>query len=51
LKKFSLTGNEQIVDDDVIHIITKLGKGLTTLELDMAGLTDIAYSSLNNCAR
>jgi len=51
LKKLSLGGVRQIDDDDVIHIIKKLGKQLTTLVLDGQGLTDVAYSYLNNCDR
>jgi len=38
-------------DEDIIHIIKNLGKQLTTLVLDEHGLTDVAYSYLNNCAR
>jgi hypothetical protein len=51
LKKLRLGGVKQVDDDDVIHIIKKLGKQLTTLVLDGQGLTDVAYSYLNNCAR
>jgi hypothetical protein len=51
LKKLSLDGVRQIDDDDVIHVIKKIGKQLTTLVLDGQGLTDVAYSYLNNCAR
>jgi reverse gyrase len=51
LKKLSLDGVRQIDDGDVIHVINKLGKQLTTLVLDGKGLTDIAYSYLNNCTR
>jgi len=52
LKKLRLGGNVQFFhDDDVIHVIKKLGKQLTVLVLDVGGLTDIAYSYLNNCAR
>jgi len=51
LKKLRLYGVEQIFDDDVIHVIKKLGKQLTTLVLDGKIFTDVAYSYLNNCAR
>ena len=55
LKKLRLGGYGQFVvdddDDDVIHVIKKLGKQLTTLELCGEKLTDFAYSYLNNCVR
>jgi len=51
LKKLSLNDVRRIDDDDVIHVIRKLGKQLTTLYLDGNGLTDVVYSYLNNCAR
>jgi len=51
LKKLSLNGVRRIDDDDVIHVMRKLGKQLTTLALDGHGLTDVAYSYLNICAR
>jgi hypothetical protein len=51
LKKFSLQNVEEIFDDDVIYVIKKLGKQLTTLVLDCHHLTDFAYSYLNNCSR
>ena len=51
LKKLSLLGVTQIDDDDVIHVIKKLGKQLTTLALDGELLTDVAYLYLKNCAR
>jgi hypothetical protein len=50
LKKLSLPYVE-LSDDDVIHVISKLGKQLTTLELYGNFLTDVAYSYLKNCAR
>jgi len=50
LKKLSLHGVRQI-DDDVIHVITKLGKQLTTLLLCGGHLTDVAYLYLKNCIR
>jgi len=37
--------------DDVIHVINRLGKQLTTLVIYGDHLTDVAYSYLNNCAR
>ena len=51
LKKLRLVGYGQFVDDDVIHVIKKLGKQLTTLVLNVEGLTDVTFSYLNNCAR
>jgi hypothetical protein len=51
LKKLSLDGVEQIENDDVIHVIKRLGKQLTTLTLDGGRLTDVAYLYLSNCAR
>jgi hypothetical protein len=51
LKKLSLDLKEIGDHDDVIHVIKKLGKHLTTLVLDGKGLTDVAYSYLTNCAR
>jgi len=51
LKKLRLKHLSQVFDDDVIHVIKKLGKQLTTLVLDGRNLTDVAYSYLNNCAR
>jgi hypothetical protein len=51
LKKLSLYGVEQLFDDDIIHVIKKLEKQLTTLVLDGHFLTNVAYSYLNNCAR
>ena len=51
LKKLRLDSVEEIFDDDVIHVIKKLGKQLTTLVLDVGSLTDVAYSYLNNCVR
>jgi len=51
LKKFNLDGAAQILDDDVIHVIKKLGKQLTTLGLNGFKLTDIAFLYLNNCSR
>jgi len=51
LKKLSMDGVFPMNDDDVIHVIKKIGKQLTTLVLYGYGLTDVAYSYLNNCAR
>jgi hypothetical protein len=51
LKKMRLEGVTQIDDNDVIHLINKLGKQLTSLYLDGNNFTDVAYSYLNNCAR
>ena len=51
LKKLNLKGVRQIDNDDVIHVIKKLGKQLTTLDLRGEYLTDVAYSYLKNCTR
>jgi len=52
LKKLRLGGERQFYDDDdVIHVIKKLGKQLTTLVLCGLNLTDVAYAYLKNCAR
>jgi len=41
----------ELIDDDIIHVVNRLGKQLTTLVLVGRGLTDVAYSYLNNCVR
>jgi len=51
LKKLSLHNCGQFNDDDIIHLIEKLGKQLTTLVLPCDNLTDVAYSQLKNCDR
>jgi hypothetical protein len=51
LKKLGLFTGWIDDDDDVIYVIKKLGKQLTTLELYGGQLTDRAYEYLNNCAR
>jgi hypothetical protein len=53
LKKLRLDIFQEIWDDDddVIHVINRLGKQLTTLALSGGGLKNITYSYLNNCAR
>ena len=50
LKKLSLFGFD-LLDDDVIHVIDRLGKQLTVLVLGIARFTDVAFSYLKNCAR
>jgi len=50
LKKLSLV-DVSLFDYDVIHVISRLGKQLTTLGLYGGLLTDVAYLYLNNCAR
>jgi len=50
LKKLNL-GDMSLFDDDVIHVINRLGKQLTTLVVDGPMFTDVAYSYLKNCAR
>ena len=51
LRKLSLLAVTQINNSDVIHVIEKLGKQLTTLALDGENLTDVAYLYLKNCGR
>ena len=52
LTKLTLHCWKPIGDADVIHVIKKLGKQLTTLVLyGYDALTDVAYSYLKNCAR
>ena len=51
LKKLSLGCVPQIDDGDVIHVIDRLGRQLTTLVLYGDCLTDVAYSYLNKCVR
>jgi hypothetical protein len=50
LKKLSLR-DARLIDDDVIHVISKLGKQLTTLLFGGDFLTDVAISCLKNCVR
>jgi hypothetical protein len=51
LKKLILHGVKYIDDDDVIHVIKKLGKQLTSLVLDGQYLTGVAFLHLKNCSR
>jgi hypothetical protein len=51
LKKLNLYTVVWISDDDVIHVIKKLGKQLTALALYGSSLTDVTYSYLKNCPR
>jgi hypothetical protein len=51
LKKMNVEGVKPVDDDDVIHVINRLGKQLTTLVLDGYKLTDVAFLYLNNCSR
>ena len=51
LKKLSLNVGRQIPDDDIVYVIEKLGKQLTSLVLDGKYLTDVVYLYLSNCAR
>jgi hypothetical protein len=51
LKLLSLTGGRQIVDDDIVYVMKKLGKQLTTLSFSGKNLTDVVYLYLNNCTR
>ena len=41
----------RLIDDDIIHVINRLGKQFTALVLNGTGLRDVAYSYLKNCAR
>jgi hypothetical protein len=50
LKKLRLILGNKLVDDDIIHVIRKLGKQLTSLEL-FGPFTDAAYLYLNYCPR
>jgi hypothetical protein len=51
LTDLRLGGCAKILDDDVIYVIDRLGKQLTTLVLDGEKFTDVAYAYLKNCAR
>ena len=51
LNKPSLYGGTQVDDDDVIYVIEKLEKQLTTLGFDVIELADVVYLYLNNCTR
>jgi hypothetical protein len=51
MKKLILEGVIEILDDDVIHVIDKLGKQLTTLIFDGRCLTDVAYLYFKNFSR
>ena len=51
LKKLGLSFGTLFVEDDIIYVIKKLGKQLTTLALNGNKLTDVVYLNLNNCAR
>ena len=50
LKKLILDG-VTLTNDDVIHVIKKLGNQLTTLVLYGGHLRDVAYLYLRNCTR
>ena len=51
LKKLNLEDAKEILDEDAIHVIKKLGKQLTTLVLYAGCLTDVVYSYCSNCDR
>ena len=52
LKKLNMGDRtENLDDDDIIYVIDRLGKQLTTLVLDWSGLTDVTFLYLKNCAR
>ena len=51
LTKLCLYGVTLIFDDDIIHVISRLGKQLSALVLGGHFLTDVSYLYLNNCAR
>jgi hypothetical protein len=42
---------EGLFDGEVIHVIDRLGKQLTTLVLYGISVTDVAFSYLENCVR
>jgi len=50
LKKLNVDGVTP-KDGDIIHVIDRLGKQLTTLVFDGDLLTDVAFSYLRNCAK
>jgi hypothetical protein len=50
LKKLNLQ-NVTLTDDDLIHVIKKLGKQLTTLAYSGKDITDVAYLKLRNFVR
>jgi len=39
------------LDDDIIYVINRLGKQLTSLVLDGSSLTDVSFLYLYNCVR
>jgi hypothetical protein len=51
LKKLRLSFQYLLNDDDVIHVINKLGKQLTTLGLSDKNVTDVGFLHLKNCVR
>jgi len=51
LKILRLQDVTEIDDDDIFHVINKLGKQLTTLAFDGEHVTDVVYLYLKNCAR
>jgi hypothetical protein len=51
MKKLNVSDKREILDDDIIYVIDRLGKQLTSLVLDGSRLTDVVFLYLNNCAR
>jgi hypothetical protein len=51
LKKLILQCGELIDDDELILVVDRLGKQLTTLHFRGYRLSEHAYSYLSNCAR
>jgi hypothetical protein len=51
LTDLRLGGCAKMLDDDVIYVIDRLGKQLTTLVLVGESFTDVAYSYVKNCDR
>jgi hypothetical protein len=51
LKELRLEDYEELFDDDIIYIIDKLGRQLTTLQLNGDILTEVTYLYLKNCTR
>ena len=51
LKKLNLNDTREMLDDDVIHVLKKLGNQLTTFVFGGSRLTDVTFSYLHNCDR
>ncbi|KAJ9586673.1 hypothetical protein L9F63_019711, partial [Diploptera punctata] len=51
LEELCLQGYNGLCDEDVIHIIRKIGPQLTTLKLDGINITDNSFCYLHHCTR